>query len=87
MAKTSLSHLDLPAPEEGVVERHGRADRVLVRELDVGEPLGVDAQMTSTQKGGPETLQIQVQTALIGYCDNLGTRPKNSRRPIIVTGR
>ena len=54
MAKTSLSHLDLPAPEEGVVERHGRADRVLVRELDVGEPLGVQAQMTSTQKGGPE---------------------------------
>ena len=65
MAKTSLSHLDLPAPEEGVVERHGRADRVLVRELDVGEALGVDAQMTSTQKGvqkgGPETLEIQVQ--------------------------
>ena len=28
-----------------------------------------------------------VTTVLIGYCDYLGTRPKNSRRLIIVTGR
>ena len=26
-------------------------------------------------------------TVLIGYYDYLGTRPKNSHRPIIVTGR
>ena len=26
-------------------------------------------------------------TVLIGYFDYLGTRPKNSHRPIIVTGR
>ena len=46
-----LHHLDRPSPEERVVECHGRAHRVLVRELHVGEALGVRAQMTSTQKG------------------------------------
>ena len=43
----SLPHLDLSSPEERVVEGHGRADRVLVRELDVGEPLGVAVKLVA----------------------------------------
>ena len=48
----SLPHLDLSSPEERVVEGHGRADRVLVRELDVGEPLGVAVKLVA-QDGDP----------------------------------
>ena len=32
-------------------------------------------------------LATMATTVLIGYCDYLGTHPKNSPRPIIVTGR
>ena len=31
--------------------------------------------------------QSLLTTVIIGYYDYLGTRPKNSHRPIIVTGR
>ena len=36
---------------------------------------------------GIKSLEHKLNTVLIGYYDYLGTRPKNSHRPIIVTGR
>ena len=39
------------------------------------------AQRTSTSD------VVSSSTVIIGYYDYLGTRPKNSHRPIIVTGR
>ena len=34
-----------------------------------------------------EDCRLMVGTVLIGYCDYLRTRPKNSHWPIIVTGQ
>ena len=45
-----ISHLDLPASEERVVECHSCADRVLVRELDVGESLGVAVELVAQDR-------------------------------------
>ena len=62
------TYLDLPSPEEGVVERHGGADRVLVRELDVGEPLRVTVELVAQDRhtvDGPASVEMPWMTSMI----------------------
>jgi len=47
LVRSFRHHLDLPSPEEAVVESHGSLHGVLIRELDISEPLGVSVELVA----------------------------------------
>ena len=46
----SNEYLDLPPPEQGLVESHGSGNRVLISELYIGEPLRVPIELVAQDR-------------------------------------
>ena len=73
-AETGLCHGEYP---EQKWERSGFNNFDSVHKAELWHTYGFEWSADKARSGA----------VLIGYCDYLGTRPKNSHRPIIVTGR
>ena len=62
-----FAYLDLPASEERVVQGHGGADRVLIRELDVGEAFGLSVELVAEDGDAVDaSAAVEVLLQLLG---------------------